>query len=248
MRYALDDKRTMSRAANRATARSWRTVSVATGLSWLMKLLLLGLVPYEFYKGEYLFTFATVMAFFISLIPSIVERNYRITLPFELDLLFTISVFLHTFMGEGMDFYQRVRLWDKFLHFYGGLVMGLLAFLIVYTFHYTRKLRLTIPLVGLLTATFAMAVGGMWEVGEFTVDSVFGTNAQNGLADTMWDMINDLTGGVAAAALGMVYVRYSKPETRKRLARPLGEVFGMGRRIDRVRRRLKHDAGSLPGE
>lgn len=229
----------MSNTVIDKNSRSWRTLSVSSALSWLMKLLMAGLLPYEVYHGQYLFAVGVVAAAVLSLVPSIVQRNYRVTLPFELDLLITLSLFLHTFMGEGLNFYQRVWLWDKFLHVYGAAVIAMLAFLTTYTLHYTKKVRLSIPLIGFFTVTFAMAVGGLWEIGEFSLDSIFGTHAQDGLADTMWDMVNDLVGGFVIAVLGMLYVRYSRPETRHRLAKPMGEVFGLGKRIDRIKRRLK---------
>ncbi len=220
-------------------ARSWRTVSISAGLSWFMKLLMLGITPYQLYNGEHIYALATFIAFIISLAPSLVERNYRITLPFELDLLFTLMVFLHAFMGEAMDLYSKVELFDKALHLYGGIVIAILGFLVAYTLHYTRKVRLSLPLVGFFTISFTMAMGAMWEIGEFTVDKLFGTSAQNGLDDTMIDMVVDLIGGVVVSVLGMAYVRYSHPDARVRLARPLGEVFGEGTRLDRLRKRLR---------
>lgn len=229
----------MSNPVTDKNTRSWRTLTVSSALSWLMKIMMAGLLPYETYHGQYLFAVAVIAAIVLSLIPSIVQRNYRITLPFELDLLITLSLFLHTFMGEGLDFYHRVWLYDKVLHVYGTAVIAMLAFLTTYTLHYTRKVRLSIPLIGFFTVIFAMAVGGLWEIGEFSVDSLFNTHAQDGLADTMWDMINDLAGGFVIAVLGMLYVRYSRPETRHRLAMPMGEVFGLGKRIDRIKHRLK---------
>jgi len=218
--------------------RNWRTLSITTGLSWLMKLLMVLLLPIAVLKGDYLFSVLTIVSIVISLIPSLLERSYRVTLPFELDLLITLSIFLNTFMGEGLDFYQKVWLWDKALHVYGSAVVGLLAFVVVYTLNYTRKVRLSLPFIGIFTITFAMAMGGLWEIGEFTVDSLFGKTTQYGLADTMWDLINDLIGGVITAVIGMVYVRYANPDTRKRLAKPLGEVFGLGRRIDLIREHM----------
>ncbi len=219
--------------------RNWRTLSITTGLSWLMKLLMVLLLPVAVIKGDYLFSVLTVVSIAISLVPSLLERSYRVTLPFELDLLITLSIFLNTFMGEGLDFYQKVWLYDKALHVYGSAVVGLLAFVVVYTLNYTRKVRLSLPLIGIFTVTFAMAMGGLWEIGEFTVDSLFGKSTQNGLVDTMWDLINDLIGGIITAAIGMAYVKYANPDARKRLAKPLGEVLGMGRRIDRIKEQME---------
>ncbi|MEE9615106.1 MAG: hypothetical protein V3W31_09225 [Thermodesulfobacteriota bacterium] len=206
-------------------SRGWHSITLSAALSWFMKLVLVGLFPYEIYIGDYLFAFATFVAIVLSLVPSIVERNYNIHLPFELDLLITLAIFLHTFLGEVMRFYEKVWLWDKVLHFYGSAVIAMLAFMIVYTLHYTRKLRLTIPFIGFFTVIFAMAVGTAWELGEFAVDNLFDKTTQRDLPDTMWDLVYDLVGGTLVAGMGMLYVRYSRPEERKRFTKPLGEVF-----------------------
>jgi hypothetical protein len=218
--------------------KSWRTVTVTTALSWLMKLILIGSFPYSVYKEDYLYSIAAVVAIALSLAPSIIERNYRVTLPFELDFLITLSIFAHIFFGEQMHFYERFWLWDKILHVYGSAVVSLLAFILVYTFHSTGKLRLTLPFIGLFTVVFTLAVGGIWEIGEFTVDKLLDLNTQRGLDNTMWDIINNLIGGTLAALLGMLYVRYSHPDNRKRLAKPLGEVFNLNRRVENAKRRL----------
>ena len=218
----------------------WLNISIGTALSWLMKFIMMGMLPYALYKGYYLFAAATGIAILLSLLPSIVEKSYRVTLPFELDLLITMMIFLHTFFGEWLKFYDRIWLWDKILHIYGTGVISILAFMIVYTLHYIKKIRLTLPLVGLFTIIFAMAVGGFWEIGEFAFDKIFNKDTQNGLDNTMWDLVNDLIGGTFIAAMGIVYIKYSKPDERKRLTRPLGEVFGLMKRIDRIKIRLAH--------
>src|SRR3990170_3808733 len=147
----------------------WLTISISTALSWLMKFIMIGMLPYVIYKETYLFAFATAVAIILSLLPSIVERNYRITLPFELDLLITLMIFLHTFFGEWLKFYDRLWVWVKILH----------------------------------------------------------KDTQNGLDNTMWDVINDLIGGTFVASMGIIYMKYSRPVERKRLTKPLGEIFGI---------------------
>lgn len=221
-------------------SKNWRSVTVTTAMSWLMKILMAGLVPVEVYRGNYLFSIAIAFAVLVSLVPSLVQHNYNVTLPFELDLLVTISIFAHTFLGEGFDFYEKYWLWDKALHLYGGAVVGLLAFVIAYTLHYTRKVRLTIPLIGFFTVIFALAVGVLWEIGEFSVDELFARNTQKGLTNTMWDLINDFIGGFVAAVLGMIYVKFKRPILRKRLDKPVGEVMGIGEKVDRIKETL-HD-------
>ena len=204
-------------------------LTISAAISWFLKLLMVGLLPYLMYTGNYLFTIVTILAVLLSLTPSIIERNYRIQLPFELDLLITIAIFLHTFLGEWLMFYEKVWMWDKFLHFFNSAVVAILAFVAVYSLHYTKKLRLTVPFVGFFTLIFSGAMGAVWEIIEFWIDIIFNQTMQNGLDDTMWDLMYNLIGGGIIAVLGMIYVKYSVPDTRKRLTRELGEVFGSKR-------------------
>ncbi|MDO8447110.1 MAG: hypothetical protein Q7T53_13635 [Deltaproteobacteria bacterium] len=204
---------------------SWllRTTISAT-LSWLMKLILTGLFFYASYKGDYLLAAAAIIAIVLSLLPSLLGRNYNATLPWELDFLITLAFFLHTFFGEWLRFYDKLWFFDKFMHLYGTSIIAIMAFMIVYTFHATKKLRLTLPFTGLFTITFAMAVGGLWEIGEFTFDKLLDRNTQYSLDNTMWDMINNVIGGTVVAVLGMLYIR---PEERKRITKTIGEVFNI---------------------
>lgn len=225
----------------------WRRLTISAAISWVLKLLMVGLLPYLVYTGNYLFTIVTILAVLLSLTPSIIERNYRIQLPFELDLLITLAIFSHTFLGEWLMFYERVWMWDKFLHFFNSAVVAILAFVAVYSLHYTKKLRLTVPFVGFFTLIFSGAMGAVWEIIEFWVDILFNQTMQGGLNDTMWDLMYDLIGGGIIAVLGMIYVKYSVPDTRKRLTRELGEVFGSRRSRekppDKINNSINKNAG-----
>lgn len=206
-----------------------RTTISAT-LSWLMKLILIGLFLYVSFIGDLFLAAAAGTTIFLSLLPSLLEKSHNATLPWELDFLITLAFFLHTFFGEWLRFYDTLWFFDKIMHLYGTSVIAMLAFLIVYTLHFTRKLRLTIPFTGFFTVIFTMAVGGFWEIAEFSFDKMSGHNTQYSLDNTMWDMINNLIGGTFIAVIGMVYVRYSRPEERKRITKTIGEVFNIRNR------------------
>jgi hypothetical protein len=62
--------------------------------------------------------------------------------------------------------------------------------------------------MGLIIFSFALAFGALWEIFEYSIDSIFGTNMQrSGLQDTMWDLIVDGLGALFMAYLGMRYVQ-----------------------------------------
>jgi hypothetical protein len=206
------------------------SLSISAFISWVMKFLLLMFFFYVTYKGDYLFAIVSLLAVGISLTPSIYEKNYNITLPFELDLLVTLSMFFHIFLGEGMFFYEKVHIWDKFLHFYGSSLVALMIFITTYTFHYTKHIRLNVRIIGFITVVASFAIGAFWEIIEFVVDQTLARDMQNGNTDTMWDLIYDLSGGIVVGVLGVIYIIKSHPEDRKKLAMPISQIFKTNRR------------------
>ena len=68
---------------------------------------------------------------------------------------------------------------------------------------------------------FAIACAGAWEIWEFTTDSLFGLTAQNGLEDTMYDII---CGTVGAIIVTVPIYRYSKGSKNKILDKLMDEI------------------------
>jgi hypothetical protein len=66
------------------------------------------------------------------------------------------------------------------------------------------------PVIGAALAfTFAVAIGALWEIFEFAMDQIFGTNMQkSGLLDTMADLIVDCIGGLIGASAGYAYLKW----------------------------------------
>lgn len=189
-------------------------------LSYFMKAVLFFSLFYFFVHGDFLFVCATIIAILISLLPNIFERSLKITLPFEIDFIITLSILLHLFFGDVMNFYERIPGYDKFLHFFITFFISLTSFIIVFALHYSGKLRLTPGFVGFFTVVFSMAMGVVWEIGEFIADKFFQVGAQGGLDDTMFDLILDTCGGSMAALLGTIYVKNLKPAEKRIMSLP----------------------------
>jgi uncharacterized membrane protein YjdF len=61
---------------------------------------------------------------------------------------------------------------------------------------------------------FAVGIGALWEIFEFSMDKTFGTNMQkpmlgdpSGLTDTMWDLIVASVGALVISVFGYVYLK-----------------------------------------
>ncbi|MBI2027239.1 MAG: hypothetical protein HYS98_05505 [Deltaproteobacteria bacterium] len=190
-----------------------------------MKSILLFCIIYSISRHNYVFAMAAILALFVSLLPQILQRNFRISLPWEIDCLITFALVLHIFFGEVLNFYEKVYIFDKGMHFFGTAIVAILGFMFVYAIHYLTSINLTLPSMGFFIVVFSLAVGALWEIAEFTVDQVFGLTTQYGLYDTMLDLIYDFFGGVVVSILGIFYIKKLEPKSRIKFHRSIREAF-----------------------
>ena len=167
------------------------------------------------YEGQWINAFLIIMIMATTLLPTVLGRRFRVYIPAEFQLLAVIFVFAALFLGEIQSYYVRIWWWDIALHTSSGLLMGILGFLLVYVLNESENIDIhMLPrFVALFAFLFAVAVGALWEIFEFAMDQIVGTNMQkpmlgdpSGLTDTMWDMIVNTLGALAISALGWWYM------------------------------------------
>jgi len=65
--------------------------------------------------------------------------------------------------------------------------------------------------IAIFSFSFAIAIGAIWEIFEFSMDQFFAMNMQkSGLVDTMGDLIVDTIGAILAAGIGFIYFKTKK--------------------------------------
>lgn len=167
------------------------------------------------YEGQWINAFLIITIMAITLLPAVLGRRFQVYIPAEFQILAVIFVFAALFLGEIQSYYIRIWWWDIALHTSSGLLMGLLGFLLIYVLNESENIDIhMLPrFVAMFAFLFAVAVGALWEIFEFAMDQVFGTQMQkpmlndpSGLTDTMWDMIVNTLGALAISALGWWYM------------------------------------------
>ncbi len=144
----------------------------------------------------------------LTFMPAVIERQFRLALPAEFTLLTCVFLCASFALGEVGDFYERFWWWDLMLHGVSALMFGLIGFLLVYVFYFTHRVQIAPIYVALISFGFAMTIGSLWEILEFSVDWFIGLNLQkSGLIDTMTDLIIDAAGALVAAFAGYRYVK-----------------------------------------
>jgi len=108
------------------------------------------------------------------------------------------------------------------LHTCSGFLLGIVGFLLVHVMNEVEDINLHMRpgFVAFFAFVFAVAIGALWEIFEFAMDTLFGMNMQkpmlddpSGLTDTMWDLIVDTLGALVISILGYRYVRTGKNES-----------------------------------
>lgn len=132
------------------------------------------------------------------------------------------------------SFYYAVPYWDTILHTMSGAMLGALGFSMIAIFNNAERIPLNLSpvFIAVFAFCFALAMGAVWEIYEFTMDSVFGTNMQkymldNGTAligqaalqDTMKDIIVDAIGALVMSTIGYISLKYKKGWVEKLMIR-----------------------------
>lgn len=186
-----------------------RVLLVLMGIEWILLLI----------DRNWLSLFLVTLIITTLLSPIFFRKRLKTELPAEFHIAAVIFIFASFYLGEIQDFYHRLWWWDIALHATAGLLMGILGFLLIYLLNESSRIELhmTPGFIAFFAFIFAVAIGAFWEIFEFAVDQLFGTNLQkpmfgdpSGLTDTMWDMIVNAVGAFIISFSGWWYLKRDK--------------------------------------
>lgn len=173
--------------------------------------------------------FVAVTTLFVSMLPAVFIHRFNLKLPVHFFAAIVVFIFATIFLGEALDFYERVWWWDIALHGASAIGFGLVGFLFMLMLFQGDRYAAPPIAVSFFAFCFAVSIGTMWEIFEFGMDQIFGLNMQkSGLVDTMSDLMVDMLGASLGAAAGFFYLK----------KRELGGVSGVIREFVRMNHRL----------
>lgn len=156
-------------------------------------------------SAQPLLTLAALGAMALALLLPLYTRVSGIVMPPGLStgvLGFCLAAFV---LGEAAGLYRDSAVWDLLLHALASAVLALAGVAMALLPTAGAPPRTAAWVLGVLAVGFAALVGAAWELFEFSIDQVFGTNAQrSGLPDTMGDVAANLAGAVYGAMAGIV--------------------------------------------
>ena len=169
---------------------------------------LIGAGIFSFFENRWTVLFVTSLVFLLTFLPSLFEKRYRIDIPVEFEILVVVFVYASLFLGEVGNFYVRFWWWDILLHGISAVGFGFVGFMILFILYKRGKVQARPMWIAIFSFCFAVAIGAVWEIFEFGMDSFLGMNMQkSGLVDTMWDLIVNGAGALLASIIGFLYLK-----------------------------------------
>jgi len=175
-------------------------------VSYALNAVMLGLLIFSIWRGQFVWIFGSALALTVSLIPAILKRNYQITLPLILDVLITLALLLH--VGGGLLGGYDLPHYDTLTHFVSSFLVAFIAFVIIYILdEYWDGLIMDDYAMAFVVVLATVAMGVVWELSEWSVDMIFGTVEQWGYDDTVKDLFVDMLAGIVMAVLGVLMIK-----------------------------------------
>jgi len=190
-------------------------------------------------KSDYVFMLALcTIGLLAMMLPGYLRRRVRLDIPNVMMIAYALFLYCAIYLGEIRNFYYTVAHWDTVLHMFSGVALGTLGFSIVSLLSKSEYITFSLgpAFVAIFAFCFALALGSIWEISEFTVDSLLHTNSQKyaletgedlvgqaALVDTMKDLIVDAIGALAVSTVGYISLKHRKGWLEKFYIRRLEE-------------------------
>lgn len=149
--------------------------------------------------------FNVIAAMIISVLPIVFEKVMGMSLPFGVKSLVPFALFLHVAGGIMRWYWLYMPFYDKFAHLVAAIAIGLSVFVFFLVLdYYEVRISKWKVLLGIFIIT--MLFGGIWEVGEKTIDMMVKSSYNNGLIDTIGDEIGNIMGTIIALLVVNTYI------------------------------------------
>lgn len=124
--------------------------------------------------------FVCLLTLLLLLVPSFVQLTFKVELPIFLEILILIFIYAAEILGEIDNYYFSIPYWDTILHTINGFVCAAVGFSMVSLLNKSEKIQFFVsPLfLAIVSFTFSMTIGVLWEFFEFSMDQLFAMDTQ----------------------------------------------------------------------
>ncbi len=185
----------------------------------VLKIAIVVLALKAVFDGVEVWIYSGIFCIFFALVPTLLRRYADINIPWKLEFLLFLALFLHV-GGGALGLYNVFWTWDMVTHFVSTFMLALIGFIFfVLVNERLKMIELTPAKIVIITMVIAMSLGLIWEGMEMAADALVDLRAADNIDDTLLDLVMDAVGGLAAALLA---VRWHKDGTLQRTTSEFG--------------------------
>lgn len=155
-------------------------------------------------------------------LPSLIEKRFKIIIPDGLTIAYFIFLYAGVFLGEVQNYFHVFKYWDVLLHSISGAMLAVLGVKLISVLNSWKRLDLHLSpfFVVLFGFCFAVTIGVIWEIYEYSGDALLGMNmqkymtesgeilvGQEALRDTMEDFIVNVASALIVSVGAFFSVR-----------------------------------------
>jgi len=175
---------------------------------WILRFSIAGSLVYTIIIGHWVGTAGGALVLIATFLVDYINKKHHKINPLITAMIYIYCLF-SLVMGNMWDFYDKIVWWDLLMHVLSGVILGTVGNTLINK--KTGKNQLSKVVKFLFIVGIACIGGVIWEIYEFTIDSLFKLDTQlaktYGISDTMWDLILDFIGGVG---IGIFFSFYGK--------------------------------------
>ena len=130
------------------------------------------------------------------------------------------AALVFTGWGEALGLYDLWKPYDNVVHVIVPMLCCQVAYIALARIEVLPDLRddfVPRHYAGIFTVAFSLgvAIGGVWEIVEWTSDAVFGSNLSMGNDDTVSDLVSDTVGAALGGLLLVAWTKYGWGSVRR---------------------------------
>ena len=145
----------------------------------IIRILILLCMAREIENGNIENALLCTLFLILLIVPTFVERTFKIDLPNVLEVIIFIFIFSAEILGEINNFYGIFHNFDDILHTINGFLAASIGFSLIYLLNENiDTFKLSPIFVSLVAFCFSMTIGIAWEFFEYGMDNFFGLNMQ----------------------------------------------------------------------
>lgn len=177
-------------------------------ITFFLRIVMIISIILAIWKNDIAWVVGTCIGLFISILPGIIKKDVKFTLPWILDFLIALVTILHV-GGRLLDYYYTIENYQLIARFFISVLVAFIGFAMIFILdEHWDGLKMDKYAMAFVTVIFTMAIGVFLEFVKWL--NVFGTYYIKTNHALMMNLSADTIAGIIIAFIGVNLIKTGK--------------------------------------